>query len=396
MRIALLAAANSIHIAKLANGLVDAGHDVHIVTVHGTHEDLDSRIRIHYLPFSGVRGYLLGPFWCWRKIRKIKPDLTNVHYATGYGFLGRAVSGLKILTTFGSDVLVFPRKSFLHRWFLTGNMRSYDLVVTPSAMMTKACREIHPGGNFVQIPVGVDAVRFSGPAAAREPKKFIIGACRALTPVYGVDLLISAFAQFVKRWNPEGAELHIIGVGYQREQLEEQARQLGLADKVTFHGLVSQQAVIENLRKWHLAVMPSRSEALGVSAIEASACGVPVLATNVGGLPEVVLNGETGLLSEPKAETLAEKIGLLFRDENLRSRLGANGRAFASTKYSLARMIESYEDLYSAVRESRGEYSGVRTQNRNAADDRVGYAAVGGKKPIRESNEASVLPGVGK
>ena len=143
------------------------------------------------------------------------------------------------------------------------------------------------------------------------------------------------------------AVLILAGDGPQRPETEAEAERLGIADKVRFLGKVDN--VAELLRAADLYLLPSKSESFGLSALEAMACGVPVVASNVGGLPEVVIDGETGALEPPGdvakmadrcIEILSDSAGLSVMREAAVER---------AKMFSTERVVPLYEDLYARV-----------------------------------------------
>jgi glycosyltransferase involved in cell wall biosynthesis len=122
---------------------------------------------------------------------------------------------------------------------------------------------------------------------------------------------------------------------------------LGLEDTVHFVGFVQRDRIYPFLQEHHLMVMPSLTEAFGVAALEASACGRPVIASNVGGVPEVVLDGTTGILVPPKdPHKLAEAIINLAQDARAREKMGKAGYEFVKQRYSWERSLDMMGDLY--------------------------------------------------
>ena len=161
-------------------------------------------------------------------------------------------------------------------------------------------------------------------------------------PVKGVDLLIEAWPDVVAAI-PRAALL-LLGDGPSRESLEQRARSLGLSASVRFLGYRSDVESI--LHVADLSVVPSRSEGLSLAAIESMASGVPVVAARVGGLPEVVRDGETGLLVEPEnPPALAAAMSRLLGNAALRTRLAAAGRR-CSLAYDLDTYCARLENLY--------------------------------------------------
>lgn len=164
----------------------------------------------------------------------------------------------------------------------------------------------------------------------------------------GFDLLVEAAGILAR----QGLEFRAIlaGEGPERPGLEKHARELGLNGHLDFLGWVSPEAVPELLERATLLVAPSRAESFGLSALEAHGAGRPVVATDVGGLGEVVVNGETGVLVEPDdPEALASAVASLLEDPDLMMRMGRQARLRVSKKFSIESQIGEYARIYDAV-----------------------------------------------
>jgi len=148
--------------------------------------------------------------------------------------------------------------------------------------------------------------------------------------------------------------VEIAGGGSCLEELQGLAASLGVADRIAFLGEVRNiPAVLGGSRMF---VLPSRSEGIPLTALEAMAWGLPVVATRVGGLPEVVEQGVTGLLVPPADPTaLADAMVAVWSSPELRDRMGRAGRQRAEEYFDVRRMVAQYEDLYT-------EAGGVRRQ----------------------------------
>lgn len=173
----------------------------------------------------------------------------------------------------------------------------------------------------------------------------------SLTQEKGVEVLIEALAE-LRRDYPD-LRLCLLGDGPLRDALGRRVTEMGLADRVHFAGLT------EDVRPWlkycSLLVAPSLSEGMGLAALEAMAMGRPVVASGVGGLLELVTDGETGRLVRPgDAHHLAEQIAALLCDPSECTRLGNNGRERARECFSLDRSIGQLQDLYEALVIERG------------------------------------------
>jgi glycosyltransferase involved in cell wall biosynthesis len=194
---------------------------------------------------------------------------------------------------------------------------------------------------------GVDADRF---ALDKTPdfRKYIdvptdailVGAVGSLIHRKGFDLLIQALA-----CQSSDYYLCVIGDGEDAEKLKALTNNLGLMNRVRFLGNCANPAPLYH--NADMLVMPSRQEAFGLVLLEAGIYGLPAVATRVGGIPEVIIDRETGLLVSPEdVNSLAHAMTLLGYDAILRKRLGENARARIQSKFSLSQMADKFEELY--------------------------------------------------
>jgi N-acetyl-alpha-D-glucosaminyl L-malate synthase BshA len=166
-----------------------------------------------------------------------------------------------------------------------------------------------------------------------------------LRPVKQLDAVVRVFASIREQVR---ARLAIVGEGPERGKAEELVQELGLAPDVEMIG--ETQDVIGLLSAADLFLLPSLQESFGLSALEAMACGVPVVASRVGGLPEVVLDGETGYLHPPdRIDLMAESAVRLLSDARLHERMSANAARLAVERFSADRIVPQYEALYERV-----------------------------------------------
>jgi len=172
--------------------------------------------------------------------------------------------------------------------------------------------------------------------------KVVIGFVGRLDFCKGADLLVKAASILCK--SDQKYFFVIVGYGPEKDRLEELARDLGLQDKVLFTGLCKNAAEI--IGAFDIAVVPSRREAFGISAVEFMRMNVPVVAASVGGLTELIRHEQTGMLAEGlRGEGIAEAVDALARDKSLRERLKANAAAFAR-RFDGEEQIGKIEELY--------------------------------------------------
>ena len=259
----------------------------------------------------------------------------------------------------GGDLLILQHQvhqSLLKRRTARALLASAAVLVANSRWTRDCCLrllselEIEPGDRQVQVvPLGADHVFFRpgvDVAAARE--RYGLGEGRWLLSVArlerhkGIDTALRALSQLRDRY-PD-LRYAVVGSGEELGSLEEEARLLGVADRVRFLTDVPDRDLpaIYNCAEVYLGVsrlMEQRVEGFGISIAEASACGVPVVAGRSGGIPEAVRDGETGLLVDAeRAEAVSDALRLLLDDPVLRARLGIAGRRAVETYYNWDRV----------------------------------------------------------
>lgn len=166
-----------------------------------------------------------------------------------------------------------------------------------------------------------------------------------LSPEKGFDLALSAMKILRQRF-PE-IRLVLVGDGPLRMQLEQQARNLGIRDHVDFLGWVDPAAVTSLINTATAVLMPSRRESLSLAALETALMGRPIVATRVGGIPELVLHERTGLLVEAdNSDALANAVDLLLRHAKLAADLGQSARTRAQQLFGWQSHVDRYDELY--------------------------------------------------
>lgn len=204
------------------------------------------------------------------------------------------------------------------------------------------------------IPFGVNTDQFEPTAAAtrrelglRDDGKVIGTVCRLVEPKKGLRILLQAMAELARRYGQPPCQLLIVGDGPSRHELELLREQLGLSSWIVFTG--SRRDIPRVLHALDVFVLPSLYEGFGIAILEAMAAGTPVIATAVGGIPEFVLPGETGLLVEPEnIEALADAIDRLLSHPQQAQAMGAKGRVHARERYHISKVVRQHEQVYTA------------------------------------------------
>ncbi len=360
MRVLLLSDTHSEHTEKWALGLAERNIQVGLFSFNKANYEWHQHpnITVFFEPEKKINAestltklaYLKYVNVLKKIIKHFKPDILHAHYATSYGLVG-ALSGFHpfIISSWGTDVMKFPDKNIVAKSILKYNFKNADLLCATSNTISTYIRKI-TSKEVKVIPFGIDVEKF-------KPKKvnsifrdtdFVIGTVKPLEKLYNQDVLIDAFA-LVKKKHPE-AKLLIVGTGSVEEKLKEQAAKLNLAEEIIFTGRVPFSEVSDYYNMMKIMVNISEYESFGVSVVEAMACGIPVVVTNVGGLKEVVKDDSVGLkINTPAPDQTAEAIEKLMNDFSVYSDISKNGRQHVLENYewqsNLEAMIEEYNKM---------------------------------------------------
>jgi N-acetyl-alpha-D-glucosaminyl L-malate synthase BshA len=345
------------------------GHDVHIISyatpfrLRGFAEN----VYFHEVDLSGT--YPLLEYFPYSLALSVKQheiavrerlDVLHVHYAIPHApaaFLAKQMllhggRDLKVITTLhGTDITLVGQESSFFTVTKFSIERSDAVTAVSDFLRDETYRAFGCVGCAIEvIPNFVNLAEYhpsdDGPCrgALAPPGTKVLMHVSNFRPVKRVPDIIRAFAKIVPQ---VPAVLVLAGDGPQRPEVEAEVERLGLGERVRFLGKVD--AVAELLRSADLFLLPSASESFGLSALEAMACGVPVVGTEVGGLREVVRNGETGaLVPVGDVDALAARSIELLTD----GRRWAAARAAAIRRaegFSAERVVPMYEDLYRRV-----------------------------------------------
>ena len=212
--------------------------------------------------------------------QRFEPTLVHGHYVTSYG-MWAAACGLnvpKVLTAWGSDILVTPRESRLMRLIVNWSLHHADLITADSMDMLDAIARYHPSAPCHQILWGADTDKF---VPAEPSPGFDVVSLRTWEPNYNIDVIVEAFAAFAKRRPQSQARLHLLGGGLLKDAMQAQAAQLGVADRVEFHGRVGDVAMVNAIQRSRVSVSIPTSDATSVSVLESMACGLPIIASDL-------------------------------------------------------------------------------------------------------------------
>ena len=326
-----------------------------------THEETaPDRMRRSLLYRMMPASYVLGGIVAmWRLCRRRRFDIVHVHWPLPnaiFGWTAQRASSARVVTSYYGVELRWVRHSMpLLRWFLAHANRTSDRVVAISHDTAREVQQVsavpievipysmglatddRPAGVKVRRPGEALSILFVGRLVERKGVAVLIDALGLLRPALDVRVVV-------------------VGEGSERPVLEAKARQDGLGDRVTFTGRVSDAALREAYADADVFVLPAvvdsrgDTEGLGVVLLEAMNYNVPVVASDIGGITDIVRDGKTGLLVPPgDAAALADAIRRLATDPAFASALGRAGRAHLQAEFSWPAIVRRWLAVYASL-----------------------------------------------
>jgi glycosyltransferase involved in cell wall biosynthesis len=288
-------------------------------------------MRVAVAPWRGSHD-VAGALRFARVLRAFRPAICHQHVVGGQlPTLVRLLSSSKVVLQLGGSVnemgdpITWTRATRLAQAVISTSRAA-------AASAGVSAHVIYPGAPIVESA--------EPPLLEGEPA---ISAASRLVPIKGLESLVCAMPMVLEQ--QPAARLQIAGEGPSRHQLEQLCADLGIAKRVAFMGW--QQDLSAVFRTSHLFVAPSLAEGFGIGALEAMAAGLPVIASNVGGLPELVDHGRTGFLVPPNdPQALARCIVQLLSDRELRIRMGRDAQLRVAKRFSPAAMARQISDVY--------------------------------------------------
>ncbi|SEQ14207.1 Glycosyltransferase involved in cell wall bisynthesis [Lachnospiraceae bacterium RM5] len=359
MKIAMLSSGNSVHVKKLANGLVNMGHDITLYTLPDYNKVLkeyDKRVRIVLLPVSGKKGYYLNVPFLKHHLKKEKYDLINAHFVSGCGTMAR-LTGIHplALAAFGADVYDYPYKSKTHMKRIIRNLDEADIITSTSHVMADEIRKYYNRDKEIIVtPFGVDVEKFKPIDVEKDNKDVIrFGYIKKIEKKYGVDILVDAFYEMCMEHSDIKAELLIYGNGSMLEEIKEKVRNYSMEDKIKIMGYIENDLTPVEYNKMDVVCFPSilDSESFGVAAVEAMACGVPVIASDASGFTEVIDDNVTGKIIPKNDKDALKKMMYEFylKPEEDRRKMGEEGVKRVKKYYDFEDNIKTYYEAIKKV-----------------------------------------------
>lgn len=368
------------YIRKLALGYQQRGHDVTVLAPHvrgAAEREEEQGVRVERFRYAPERfeqvGYkgearvgrlMLAPqalvlpayFLSFRRAihrltRSFEPEVLHAHWWLPAGWIASGAGVPLVVTSHGSDVRMLERGGVVRRMARSVASRAASWTAASRFLAKDIERQLDlAGGSVAVTPMPVDLAHFgSGRKSPKAMPPRILFAGN-LVPAKGVDVLIEAVG--LLRDRGVACELRILGAGPARDQLAAQIATRALGGVATIAPFVTQAQMPAEYGAAAVTVLPSRGQAegLGLVLVEALLAGSAVVGTPAGGIPEVVEDGVTGLITpDGDAAALADRLGRLLHDPALRDRLTEQGATRVRTTYALDTAVDTFLSLFDAA-----------------------------------------------
>ena len=357
---------------ELGAALADRGHTVHIISyaMPFRFEGFRKNLSYHEVEVSAYPLFRYPPYdlalagTIIEVAEQYGLDIIHAHYAIPHaisGFLAREMlsddgNPMRLVTTLhGTDITIIGQQQVYKRVTRFGIAKSDGVTAVSEELKQRVLRTIDCHATDIEvIPNFIDVERFKNdprPEMREQlaaPDEKIVVHVGNFREVKRPQDLVRAFAIASRELK---AKLVLVGEGPELAPCKALAGELGIADRCRFVG--TWDAIWELLPQADVFFLPSEYESFGLSALEAMACGVPVVCSDTGGLPEVVKHGETGILCKPgDIDAMAAALRGLLTDDARREEMGRAARKHAVATFRLERLIPVWEDYYQRILES--------------------------------------------
>lgn len=354
---------------ELGAALAENGHSVHIISyaIPFRFESFRKNLTYHEVEVSAYPLFRYPPYdlalagTIMEVAQQYGLDILHAHYAIPHaisGHLAREMlngdsANLRLITTLhGTDITIIGQQRIFQRITRFGIRQSDGVTSVSHELKERVLDTIDCGAQDIEvIPNFIDTERFRPGCCpdkraqlAAPDEKIVVHVSNFREVKRPLDV-VSAFAIAARETK---ARLVMIGDGPELGACKELARELGIFERCTFPG--TYDAIWELLPQADVFFLPSDYESFGLSALEAMACGVPVVASNTGGLPEVVEDGVSGFLHTPgNVDAMAASIRKLLSDDETAKKMGAAARERASSKFRREALLPVWEAYYERI-----------------------------------------------
>ena len=322
MKICYLGDALSPHVMKFVNYFAQMGNEIFIVSLRkAEHNNAMVYLIPRRTPYKDMN-YLLSLYWLKRIIKSIQPDILHAHYMTSFGLLGALIRFHPfILSAWGTDLLLVPKKSFLHRWLLRFTLKRADLIFADASFMKEELLRYGAVAEKILIcPFGVNLTIFNKIGREFKDKDhYEILSMRTLIKNSNIDVIIKSMSILKDR----GVNfiLNITNRGAEEERLKRLTHDLELNAFINFLGFLKREDTYRYFKSSDIYISLTRSDGASVTLLEAMASGLLPIVSDIPANREWIDDGVNGFLvplNDPVV--LADKITLAIKCKDFRKR----------------------------------------------------------------------------
>lgn len=319
----------------------------------------DANIQVFSLE-KGEKFSLKSVYKILKIMRKLSPQVVHTHSrGLNYAIIATALfRPSACIHTIHGEVLYergTGKNRLIRHFALDKKWKGYYVPVVIASVHLQTAREIYHREDVYCIPNGIEVHDFQPREECRYQMRYqlkipsdsiVITSVSRLHPAKRVDLIVKAFSIIAHK--KRSVYLLIVGSGEEMHRIKEEIKKMSLCDRVYLLG--ERKDIPAILSASDIFAISSKHEGFGLAIVEAMAASLPVVATRVGGIPEVVVDGETGfLVDSDRPEELALALERLIEDPSLRYRMGQAGLRRAHLTYDVRQMVRNYEDLYTKL-----------------------------------------------
>lgn len=355
MKILLISSAESPHTVKWANALQVKGHNITVFSFTPRKGDEnyhpDIALIEHYQTAKAANLWGYCQAWLALLLLHLRQrfDLVQANYITTYGVLAAFIPfTTRIMNVWGSDILIRPKRSRLAYLVVKLSLWRSHMMISSSDFLARASLRYISRPAFV-VPFGVTMVQDQQPqpAMTKADDEIWLVTPKWLKQTYGQDFIIQLLPQLVSAHPGKRIRYIMTGDGPDQAKFEACVAAAGMIEHVRFTGRLNQQEMFALMQQCDVALFPSRSESFGVAVLECSMLGIPVIANDLGGFPEVIQSERSGLLVAAADETAwLAAINRLIRYPKQAKAMGAAGQIFVEERFQFADCLEWLETIY--------------------------------------------------
>lgn len=362
MRICYVSSNLNVHDERFLIKFVENKYEVHVVsfTKNKINERNELYFHNYHLKMEGksIKSLLniyYGVKFLKNLIKEIKPDILHAGYTESDGFLS-ALTGFHpfLLMPWGSDILIGPKKSIVNRLRTKYAIRKADMITCDAEFVKNEIIKLsgYPKDKIIVFPQGIDLKKFNTKVDGSEIRnklgwedKKILVMTRNFHPVYGIEYFLEALPEVIKE-NPD-VRVILCGDGPLRDKLTQIVTSHSISNYVFFAGHVPNDELPKYFRAADAYVSSSLSDGTSLSLLEAMACGLPVVVTDVPAILEWVENGKNGfVVPRQNSKILARKIIDLLNDEKSQKKFSSKNIKIAEEKANWDKNFNKLEKMY--------------------------------------------------